>query len=119
MKIGLGRGYGNSVSNAASAGKQLAISGQIPPDRVRAAQLVITSLAMEDVVSLADALLDDALQAEIREALAAVGIFNKERRVITRAGKRPIGLTQDAVPARYRGKREPSGRLSRKKGKET
>ena len=107
--------YGDSLSDIGSAATSLTL-GERTPDQVRAAQLVLTSAVMEDGVSLADMLLDDALQREIREVLEAVGIFNRDQQIVTARSKPMIGLVRDGGHSSYRGKREPNGRPSRARG---
>jgi len=106
--------YGDSLSDVSSAATQLMVTERTP-DQVRAAQLVLTSAAMDDIVSLENALRDEALQREIREVLEAVGIFNKDQQIVTARSKPMIGLVRTARYGGYR-TREPNGRLSRARG---
>jgi hypothetical protein len=72
--------------------------------QVRAAQLVLTSAAMGD----------PEREAEIRDVLSAVGIFNKRGRIETRASRPSNGLRRTANTPIPANRREPSGRLSRR-----
>lgn len=94
----------DSVSDIMSSYTSLDNTMSRSPAEVRAAQLALTSAALADAVSLNDALLDDALQAEIREVLSAVGIYTKTGRIQTRPSRRMTGLGREA-----------NGRKSRRK----
>lgn len=107
--------YGDSLSDVGSAGTSITL-GERTPEQVRAAQLALTSAALEDTVSLADALRDKALHREIREVLEAIGIFNKDRQIVTARFKPLIGLVRSAGHAGRGGRREPNGRPSRARG---
>jgi hypothetical protein len=107
--------YGDSLSDVGSAATSLTLSERTSA-QVRAAQLVLTSVAMDDIVSLDDALRDRELQTEIREVLEAVGIFNRDGKVITARSKPMIGLVRSGGHGSYRGRRELNGRPSRAKG---
>lgn len=94
---------------------------QPSPDRVRSAQLALASAAADD--PRAAALADDPRERDaLREALEALGIFNKHGRIMTRPVRRPARTEESVQPSqaglprtyRFSGEREPNGRLSRR-----
>jgi len=99
--------YGDPVADTTSAAKAITQPQDRTPEQVRAAQLVLVSMAMGD----------GEREAEIQEVLRAVGIFNKDGVVETRRAKIAIGLqrTNDGRSREDR-PREPNGRLSRARG---
>jgi hypothetical protein len=76
-------------------------------DEIYQAQLALSGVALADAVSLRDALLDDALQAELRDALSALGICNRDSQI---NGDHPARSQMRKV--RAADQCEPSGRLS-------
>jgi hypothetical protein len=114
------------IADVSSARTEMSGPAPRKPEEIRAAQLVMTSVAMNDITSLQDALLDDALQEEIRDVLSALGIYTKSGKIQMRKSRRLIGVVQTGETPQ-RGKfprrreseepeREPNGRLSRRRG---
>lgn len=84
------------------------------PDQVRAAQLVLASVAADDPRAAAyDS--DPAARTRLREALRALGIFNQEGYVQDARVRKLVGTGPrfGVRGAKAPGPREPSGRLSR------
>jgi len=100
------RTLGDSISTAASAAKQITGIVECSPAQVRDAQLALVGAALGDLER----------EADLAEVLAAMGIYNRQRRVVTAQSKIPIGLKRGPLATRQPGEREPNGRLSRAKG---